>query len=146
MKHSLVRKFSVLAFLVLPFLTTSCGSPPSREDLLELVSKQSRAGSFGGVTQIKNFKQVDSRPEEGASYLCWVEYDLVYLKSSAELRKELLERLQAPTDKPTLWGTLDDGLTAMMMPMTLGEFEAGHTVHLERQLYLRKWSQGWRLE
>ena len=88
--------------------------------------------------------------ENDVTYICDIEYDLVFLVSSDQLQKALTKNMSAgdeDDDEGEQMGRmLVSGMGLLALKLKYGDFDAGHSVPEKKRITLKRWESGWRLQ
>lgn len=94
--------------------------------------------------EVRNFKKTNGHCASATQSTAWVEYDLVFTKSASEIK--------AATRSGTVFAAAPDpeamknelkAMGILIWVQTMGELEAGHTVHREDTIELVQSEKGW---
>ncbi len=135
--------------LLLPMLMgialifSACSKSSSQPDVQNLIQLGLNEIFGAGSIEFHRFKILDSTETAPNTRIYEIDYELVFLKGSKEIMNEFA-RIKEQAPKQGLEG-LADGAEAMMLAMSLGNFEAGHKIKKTQTTTVQKWNNGWRI-
>ena len=142
------RALAVASLSVGLLAAAACGGKPGDDQVAALVRESVLAGWPQGSVDVREFRKTNGRSVSDSEYMAWVEYDIVFTRSSGEIKSELTKpvgSMRADEEKPAVAMQVMERMPQLLALGLMGSFEAGHTTHREATVSLIRTEQGWML-